>query len=150
MFGNKNYTLVALAALGTTGHEVRALSLKAGNQWHLAMVPDTIPGNGFISQPGRDMGFGVGEPLGFNFGGDFGFGSGFSDFPRPHPDAFSDEMNNMMQHAGEGEANGKGQSFSSASSSSFSSAIGADGKKHEKSSKSGQQEVCKDGQCKIV
>ena len=47
MFGKKNYTLVALAALGTTGHEVRALSLKAGNQWHLAMVPDTIPGNAY-------------------------------------------------------------------------------------------------------
>merc|ERR1711935_393695 len=150
MFGNKKYTVVALAALGASGQEVRALRHQAGNQWHLAMVPDSYPENSFISQPGRDMGFGVGGPLGFNLGGDFGFGAGFSDFPRPHLDTFSDEMRSMMQHDGEGATPGKGQSFSSSSSSSYSSATGADGKGHEKSSKSGQQEVCKDGQCKIV
>lgn len=83
----------------------------------MAMVPDALEQNNFISAPGRTIGFGF-DPFVSSFGAGFG---GFNDFPMPQ---FSD----MMAREDEG-ANG-GQSYSSSTSSSYSSSMGEDGKKH--------------------
>lgn len=144
MLKNTKYaTLVAIAALTAGGrHEVGAMKVKSGSEWHLAMVPDAFEHNNFISSPGRSLGFGLSDPFGSG-PSDFGFGGGFNDFPKMP--SFGDMMRRSEQN---GDTNG--QSYSTSSSSSYSSSIGADGKKHEKSSKQGQQKVCKDGECKMV
>lgn len=151
MLSNKKYaTIVAIAALTASRQEVRAIRAKADSEWHLAMVPDGFSNygnNNFISAPGRNLGFGFGDPFASNFGAGFG---GFDDFSMPHIPSFGGAMQDMMRRAEEDGASGNGPSYSSSSSSSFSSSVDADGKRHEKKSKSGEQKVCKDGQCKVV
>ena len=141
MFRNKQYaTLAAIAALTATKHEAGAVRVKSDSQWHLAMVPDGLDRNSFMSAP-VSFGFAP-SPI---FGGGFGGLEDFQSMP-----VVGGSLKDMMHQAEERGAAQGGQSYSSSSSSSYSSSIGEDGKRHEKSSKAGQQKVCKDGQCKVV
>ena len=101
------------------------------------MVPDTdsffeAPSS-FLAGP-RHLGFGLSADPFFR-GGTFAEDgpAGFGDFGMP-------SMQDMMRDAEQGfsaQPGSKSSSWSSSSSSSYSSSIGADGKKHEKSTKQG-------------
>lgn len=149
MFRNKKYTsLVVIAALTASNQEAMAVRVKSDSQWHLAMVPDSFGGDSDFMMSRPPTHFGFADPFGDNFGSFGGFG-GFDDFPRMP--SFGSEMGDMMRRAQEGGAmNKNGQSYSSSSSSSYSSSMGEDGKRHEKSSRSGEKTVCKDGKCKVL
>lgn len=147
---NKCASIIAIAALTASGpsQTAQAIRAKADAEWHLAMVPDGFDaGNRFISAPGQSMGFGFSEEPMFN--SNFGFGGNhFGDMQMP---SFGSHMGDMFRQMEQGPPAGThGNSWSSSSSSSYSSEMGADGKKHERSSKQGEQKVCQDGKCKIM
>ena len=145
MFRTKNYVpIIALTALAHT----QAIRTKADSQWHLAMIPDNYDaGNSFISAPGQNMGFGFGDEPMSMFGSNFGSNDRhhFGEFEMPSFSSFPHLSDLMNQNPG-----AHGNSMMSSSSSSYSSAMGADGKKHEKSSKAGEQKACQDGKCKTM